>query len=136
MRVLAVLVIVAALLAAGLYYGLEFLGSGGDANAKARLAGDHLIEDARPAMAAIARRIESTKSLRGAGAGIAVRPSPDGTRSYGSDGFFLVGSNGVIQAQSPQHGITLTLTPSLEGGRVVWHCSSSVPRNRLTRRCR
>jgi hypothetical protein len=134
-RVLAVLLVLAALLTIGYYYAPIFLANR-DAAAKARIAGDHLIEDARPAMAAIARRAESAHSLRGAGTGIAVKPSADGARSYGNDGFFLVGSNGVIQAQSPQYRITLTLTPSLEGARVVWHCTSTEPRDRLTDQCR
>jgi hypothetical protein len=135
-RVLAILLVLAALLATGYYYLPALLSGGGNANAKAKTAGDHLVEEARPAMTAIARRAESAGSLRGAGAGIAIKPSQSGARSYGSDGFFLVGSNGVIQAQSPQYGVTLTLTPSLERGRVVWHCTSAVPRERLTDQCR
>jgi hypothetical protein len=134
--VLVVLLILAALLATGYYYYLPTFLGGGNANDNAKLAGDHLIEDARPAMAAIAQRAEFAGSLRGAGTGIAIKPSKSGARTYGSDGFFLVGSNGVIQAQSPRHGITLTLTPSLEGSRVVWHCTSAVPRERLTSQCR
>jgi hypothetical protein len=134
-RVLAILLVLAALLATGYYYLPAFLG-GGDANDKARAAGDRLVEDARAAMSAIARRAESAGSLRGAGAGIAIKPSEGGARAYGTDGFFLVGSNGVIRAQSPQHGITLTLTPSLEGHRVTWHCTSTAPRERLTSQCR
>ncbi|MCG6876384.1 MAG: hypothetical protein LJE97_14955 [Betaproteobacteria bacterium] len=136
MRVVGILLVLAVLAGAGYHYRAEILGYFSDAGSPARLAGDLLIEDAGPAMVAIARNAESKGTLRGAGVGVAVKPSSRGARIYGSDGFFLVGSNGVIQAQSPQHGVGLTLTPELRDGRVVWRCSSTVPRDRLTSQCK
>jgi len=135
-RSIGVLLVVAALAGAGYHYRAEIMRYFADAAGQARLAGDLLIEDASPAMAAIARSAEAKGSLHGAGAGIAVKPSRRGARIYGSDGFFLVGSNGVIQAQSPQHGVGLTLTPELRDGRIVWRCSSSAPPEKLTSLCR
>jgi len=136
MRAIAVLLVVAVLAGVGYYYGPEVLSHFGDASGRARLAGDYLIEDAEPAMTAIARNAESKGSLRGAGAGVTVKSSRRGARIYGADGFFLVASNGVIQARSPQFGVTLTLTPELRGGKTRWSCSSPVPPDRLTERCR
>lgn len=135
-RSIGVLLVLAALAGAGYHYRAEIVGYFADAAGRARLAGDLLIEDASPAMAAIARSAEATGALRGAGVGIAVKPSRRGAWFYGSDGFFLVGSNGVIQAQSPQHGVGLTLTPELRDGRIVWRCTSSAPQEKLTSRCR
>lgn len=136
MRTIGVLLVVAALAGAGYYYGPELMGYFSDADGRARLAGDYLIDDARPAMDAIAHNAASTGALRGAGLGIAVKPSGRGARAYGSDGFFLVGSNGVIQARSPQHGVGLTLTPELRDGKVAWRCTSTLPPERLTTGCR
>ncbi len=135
MRAIGILVVVAALAAGGYHYWPEILGYFDESADAARMAGDHLIEDAGPVMDAIARKAELQGSLQGAGAGIAVKPSGRGTRIYGSDGFFIVGSNGAIQAQSPRHRVGLSLTPDLRNGKVVWQCSSVVPRSRLTRRC-
>lgn len=136
MRILAILVVVGALAGAGYYYAPEILAYFTDSAGRARLAGDYLIEDAGPAMAAITQKAESKGSLRGAGAGVAAKPSRRGARSYGSDGFFIVASNGVIQARSPQQGVGLTLTPEMRDGKVVWRCSSTLPADRLTSRCR
>lgn len=136
MRAVGILLIVAALAGVGYYYGPELLGYFSDANGRARLAGDYLIEDARPAMAAIAQNAASKGALRGSGVGVAVKPSGRGARAYGSDGFFLVGSNGVIQARSPQHGVVLTLTPELRDGKVAWRCTSALPLEQLTSGCR
>ncbi len=136
MRTIGVLLVVAALAGAGYYYGPELMGYFSDADGRARLAGDYLIDDARPAMDAIAHNAASKGTLRGAGLGIAVKPSGRGARAYGSDGFFLVGSNGVIQARSPQHRVGLTLTPELRDGKVAWRCASTLPPERLTRECR
>ena len=117
MRVTGILLVVAALAGVGYYYGPELMGYFSDADGRARLAGDYLIGDARPAMDAIAKNAAAKGALRGSGVGITVQPSGRGARAYGSDGFFLVGSNGVIQARSPQHGVVLTLTPELRDGR-------------------
>lgn len=136
MRAIGILVVIAAIAAAGYYYSPEIMSYFADSAGRARLAGDSLIEDARPAMGAIARSGESKGTLRGAGVGISVKPTSRGARFYGSDGFFIVGSNGVIQAQSPQHGVGLTLTPALRDGKIVWRCSSALPRDRLTSRCK
>jgi len=136
MRAIAIALVVAALASAGYYYSPELLGYFADSDGRARLAGDALIADARPAMDAIARQAESKGSLRGAGVGTSVKPSSRGARTYGSDGFFLVTSNGVIQARSPQHGVGLTLTPVLRDGKVAWQCSSALPRDLLTSECR
>jgi hypothetical protein len=135
-RTIGVLLVVAALAGAGYYFGPELMGYFSDANGRARLAGDYLIEDARSAMHAIARNAETKGALGGAGLGIAVKPSGRGARAYGSDGFFLVGSNGVIQARSPQHGVGLTLTPELRDGKVAWRCTSALPPERLTTHCK
>jgi hypothetical protein len=135
-RAIGVLLAVVALAGAGYYYGPELMGYFSDADGRARLAGDYLIEDARSAMDAITQYAASKGALRGSGVGIAVRPSGRGARAYGSDGFFLVGSNGVIQAQSPQHGVGLTLTPELRDGKVAWRCTSALPPERLTSECR
>lgn len=135
MRAVAILVVVGALAGAGYYYAPEIRAYFADAAGRARLAGDSLIDDAAPTMAAIAAKAQTQGSLHGAGAGIAVKPSSRGARSYGSDGFFIVASNGVIQARSPQHGVGLTLTPELREGKVVWRCSSTLPPDRLTSRC-
>ncbi len=136
MRAIGILLVVAALAGVGYYYGPELMGYFSDADGRARLAGDYLIEDAQPAMNAIAHNAASKGALRGAGAGIAVKPSGRGVRAYGSDGFFLVGSNGVIQARSPQHGVVLTLTPELRDGKVAWRCTSALPPEQLTTRCK
>lgn len=136
MRTIGVLLVVAALAGAGYYYGPELMGYFSDADGRARLAGDYLIDDAQAAMDAIAQNAASTGALRGAGLGVAVKPSGRGARAYGSDGFFLVGSNGVIQARSPRHGVGLTLTPELRDGKVAWRCTSPLPPERLTRECR
>lgn len=136
MKVIGILLVVVALAGAGYYYGPELMGYFSDADGRARLAGDYLIEDARPAMDAIAKNAASRGALRGSGVGITVRPSGRGARTYGSDGFFLVGSNGVIQARSPQHGVGLTLTPELRDGKVAWRCTSALSPERLTRECR
>jgi hypothetical protein len=135
-RTIGALLIVAALAGAGYYYGPELMSFFSDADGRARLAGDYLIDDAQPAMEAIARNATSKGVLRGSGVGIAVKPSGRGARAYGSDGFFLVGSNGVIQARSPQHGVVLTLTPELRDGKVAWRCTSALPPAQLTRECR
>jgi len=135
-RAIAILLIVAALTSVGYYFGPELMGYFSDADGRARLAGDYLIDDARPAMDAIAKSAASKGALRGSGVGITVRPSGRGTRAYGSDGFFLVGSNGVIQARSPQHGVVLTLTPELRDGKVAWRCTSALPPEQLTSGCR
>lgn len=121
---------------AGYYYGPELMSYFSDPDGRARLAGDYLIDDARPAMDAIARNAASKGALRGSGVGIAVKPSGRGARAYGSDGFFLVGSNGVIQARSPQYGVVLTLTPELRDGEVTWQCTSALPPEQLTTGCR
>lgn len=137
MKALVLVLVAAATLAGiGYYYAPEILAYFADPAGRARLAGDYLIEDAGPAMAAIARTAESRDALRGAGAGVAVKPTSRGVRSYGSDAFFIVASSGVIQAQSPQQGVALTLTPELRDGKVVWRCSSTLPPDRLTHRCR
>lgn len=136
MRAIGILLVVAALMGVGYYYGPELMGYFSDADGRARLAGDYLIEDAQPAMDAIARNAETKGTLRGAGLGTVVKPSGRGTRTYGSDGFFLVGSNGVIQARSPEHGVVLTLTPELHDGKVAWRCTSALPAAQLTRECR
>jgi hypothetical protein len=136
MRTVAVLLVVAVLAGLGYYYGPDVVARFSDEAGRARLAGDYLVEDAQAAMAAIARNAESTGSLRGAGAGLTVKPSRRGARIYGGDGFSLVGSNGAIQARSPQHGVTLTLTPELRNGKTLWRCSSTAPPDRLTGRCR
>ena len=135
MRALAILLVAGVLAGAGYHYAPEILAYLTDSDGRARLAGDYLIDDAEPAMAAIARNAESAGSLRRAGVGVAVSPSSRGARGYGNDGFFIVGSNGVIQARSPQERVTLSLTPELRDGKVVWRCSSALPPDRLTRRC-
>lgn len=136
MRAIALLLVVAVLAGLGYYYGPDLRAYFADASGRTRLAGDYLIEDAEPAMTAIARNAESDGSLRGAGAGVTVKPSRRGARIYGADGFFLVASNGVIQARSPQFGVTLTLTPELRDGKTRWSCSSPVPPDARTERCR
>ena len=136
MKAVAVLLLIGALAGVGYYYAPEIMAYFADSAGRARLAGDYLIEDAEPAMAAIAAKAQTQGSLRGAGAGIAVKPSSRGARSYGSDGFFIVASNGVIQARSPQHSVALTLTPELRDGKIVWRCTSSLPPDRVTSRCR
>ena len=136
MRTVAVLLVVAVIAGLGYYYRPDIVARFSDEAGRARLAGDYLVEDAQAAMAAIARNAESKSALRGSGAGITVKPSRRGARFYGGDGFFLVGSNGVIQARSPQHGVTLTLTPELRDGKTLWRCSGTGPPDRLTSRCR
>jgi hypothetical protein len=135
-RTIGVLLVVVALAGAGYYYGPELMGYFSDANGRARLAGDYLIGDAQPAMDAIAKSAASKGTLSGSGVGITVRPSGRGARAYGSDGFFLVGSNGVIQARSPQQGVVLTLTPELRDGKVAGRCTSALPPRQLTSECR
>ncbi|MBI4207642.1 MAG: pilin [Betaproteobacteria bacterium] len=86
-------------------------------------------EDARTA---IERNAGRTKSLTGAGKGVAIAPRKD--EGIG-DLDFEVTADGQITGHAREYKFKLFLTPEIKEGRVAWKCSG-LPLDLLPSACR
>jgi len=88
-------------------------GSEGKAAAQALLAG------AEPAKQQVASAAEKSGNLAGAGNGVKVASQTDPKHGEMK---WIVSDDGAIRGWSREHGLEVTLTPTLQGGKASWSC--------------
>jgi len=89
------------------------------AGAKAKEAGQALVAGADAAKQQVAAAAEKNGKLEGSGAGIKFASRRDA--KYG-ELQWLVSENGAIRGWNRDHGLEVTLTPTLQSGKVSWTC--------------
>ncbi|HEX6155831.1 MAG TPA: hypothetical protein VFZ54_07400 [Burkholderiales bacterium] len=89
------------------------------AGSKAKEAGAALVAGAEAPQQQVAAAAEKTGKLEGSGAGIKFASRRDA--NYG-ELQWLVSENGVIRGWNRDNGLEVTVTPTLQSGKVSWSC--------------
>ena len=89
------------------------------AGADAKEAAQALVAGADAPKKQVAAAAEKSGNVTGAGAGVKVAPSSN--PKYG-DLKWIVEANGAIRGWNEKNAIEISVTPKLEGGKVVWAC--------------
>ena len=89
------------------------------AGSKAKAAGEALVAGADAAKQQVAAAAEKNAKLEGSGAGIKFASRRDA--KYG-ELQWLVSENGAIRGWNRDNGLEVTLTPTLQSGKVSWSC--------------
>ena len=112
-----VLLVVAALALIG-FIAVSFV-LPGMAGSEAKEAAQALIAGAEAAKAPVTAAAEKAANLTGAGNGVKVEAKKD---PKAGDLKYVVEVNGVIRGWNEKNAIEISLTPSLQGGKVAWAC--------------
>ena len=112
-----VLLVVAALALIG-FIAVSFV-LPGMAGSEAKEAAQSLIAGAEAAKAPVTANAEKGGNLTGSGNGVKVEPKKD---AKAGDLKYVVEANGVIRGWNEKNAIEISLTPSMQGGKVAWNC--------------
>jgi hypothetical protein len=113
----AALLVIAGLALAG-FVAVSFV-LPGMAGSEAKEAAQALVNGAEAPKKQVAAAAEKSGNVTGAGAGVKVAPSSN--PKYG-DLKWIVEANGAIRGWNEKNAIEISVTPKLEGGKVVWSC--------------
>ena len=113
----AALLVIAGLALAG-FVAVSFV-LPGMAGSEAKEAAQALVNGAEAPKKQVAAAAEKSGNVTGAGAGVKVAPSSN--PKYG-DLKWIVEANGAIRGWNEKNAIEISVTPKLEGGKVVWAC--------------
>jgi hypothetical protein len=113
----AVLLIVAGLALIG-FVAVSFI-LPGMAGAAAREAAQALVTGAEQAKQQVAAAAGKTGSLTGTGAGVKI---PARTDSKFGELKWIVEPNGAVRGWNEANAIEISITPTLQGGKVTWNC--------------
>ena len=89
------------------------------AESEAKEAAQALISGADSAKQQVAAAAEKTGKLAGAGGGAKL---PNKTDAKYGELKWLVEADGVVRGWNEKNGIEVSMTPSLQGGKVTWSC--------------
>ena len=89
------------------------------AGSKAKEAGQALVAGAEAPKQQVAAAAEKNGKLEGSGAGIKVASKSDA--KYG-ELQWIVSENGAIRGWNRDNGLEVTVTPTLQSGKVSWNC--------------
>jgi hypothetical protein len=89
------------------------------AGSEAKEAAQALVSGAEGARQPVAAAAEKAGNLTGAGANVKIAARAD--PKFG-DLKWIVEANGAIRGWNEKNAIEISLTPKLEGGKVVWTC--------------
>ena len=89
------------------------------AGSKAKEAGQALLAGAEAPKQQIAAAAEKNGKLEGAGAGIRLAPKSDAKHGELQ---WIVSDNGAIRGWNRDNGLEVTVTPTLQSGKVSWNC--------------
>lgn len=87
--------------------------------AEMREAAQALVAGADPAKQQVAAAAQKSGQLNGAGNGVKVAEREDPKHGKMK---WLVAENGAIRAWNEKNALEVTITPSLQGGKVSWNC--------------
>jgi len=91
----------------------------GMAGSEAKEAAQALIAGAEAAKTQVAAAAVKAGNLAGSGSNVKVAPKPD--PNFG-ELKWIVEANGAIRGWNEKNAIEISVTPSLQGGNVVWAC--------------
>jgi hypothetical protein len=86
---------------------------------KAKEAAQALVAGAEPAKQQVSAAAEKSGSLGGAGKDIKLPSKNDAEHG---DMKWVVSENGAIRGWNEKNALEISLTPSLQGGKVSWNC--------------
>jgi hypothetical protein len=86
---------------------------------KAKEAAQALVAGAEPAKQQVSAAAEKSGSLGGAGKDIKLASKNDAEHG---DMKWVVSENGAIRGWNEKNALEISLTPSLQGGKVSWNC--------------
>ena len=89
------------------------------AGAEAKEAAQVLIAGAEAAKQQVAATAEKAGNLAGSGSNVKLAPKND--PKFG-DLKWIVEANGAIRGWNEKNAIEISMTPSLQGGKVTWAC--------------
>jgi hypothetical protein len=124
----AALLVIAGLALAG-FIAVSFV-LPGMAGTEAKEAAQALVAGAEAPKKQVAAAAEKAGNVTGAGSGVKVASSND--PKFGELKWIVEG-NGAIRGWNEKNAIEISVTPKLEGGKVVWTCrgypNASMPAN-------
>jgi hypothetical protein len=115
MRTLLLIVAVLALIG---FVAVSFI-LPGMAGSEAKEAAQGLIAGAEAAKAPVAAAAEKAGNLTDSGKGVKLEAKKD---AKAGEFKYVVEANGVIRGWNEKNAIEISLTPSLQGGKVGWAC--------------
>jgi hypothetical protein len=86
---------------------------------EAKLAAQALIAGAAPAQQQVGAAAEKSGSLANSGKDVRIPPRNDAAQGEMK---WLVSESGAIRGWNEKNALEITLTPSLQGGKVHWSC--------------
>jgi hypothetical protein len=89
------------------------------ASGEAREAAQALIAGVEPAKKQVEAAAQKSSNLTGAGNGIKIENRKDA--KFG-DLKWIVEGNGAIRGWNEKNAIEISMTPTLQGGKVAWNC--------------
>ena len=89
------------------------------AGSKAKEAGQALVAGADAPKQQVAAAAEKNGKLEGSGAGIKLAPKSDAKHGELQ---WIVSDNGAIRGWNRENGLEVTVTPTLQAGKVSWNC--------------
>ena len=89
------------------------------AGSEAKEAAQTLVAGAEAAKTQVAAAAAKAGNLSGSGAGVKLANKPDA--KFG-EFKWIVESNGAIRGWNEENAIEISVTPSLQGGKVAWAC--------------
>lgn len=89
------------------------------AGSDARDAAQALITGADPARQQVAAAAEKARSVAGSGKDVKLAARSDGKHGEMK---WIVEPNGAIRGWNEKNAIEISITPSLQGDKVVWNC--------------
>ena len=89
------------------------------AGSDARDAAQALIAGADPARQQVAAAAEKARSLAGSGKDVKLAARSDGKHGEMK---WIVEPNGAVRGWNEKNAIEISITPSLQGGKVGWNC--------------
>jgi hypothetical protein len=89
------------------------------AGSEVKAAAQTLVAGAEPAKQQVGSAAEKSGSLDGAGRGVKAVEKDDPKHGKMK---WIVSENGAIRAWNEKNALEITLTPSLQGGKIGWNC--------------
>ena len=89
------------------------------AGSEVKAAAQTLVAGADPAKQQVGSAAEKSGNLNGAGSGIKAVEKDDPKHGKMK---WIVSENGAVRGWNEKNAIEITLTPSLQGGKVSWNC--------------
>ena len=89
------------------------------AGSEVNAAAQALLAGAEPAKQQVASAAEKSGNLNAAGSGIKALEKDDPKHGKMK---WIVSENGAIRGWNREHGLEVTLTPTLQGGKASWSC--------------